>query len=133
MAYWQQQFYDPIFHCCDNFFFAMTKYENRDDDGYNDGNKDVKNNNNYTAGLGSYGKIFDMITTPWSRLGLVEEDRATKATALRPQRTMCIHFELKCTLYLPYKDHSKMFYKLLYAEIFVLDLCYQNMKKNQLN
>ena len=38
------------------------------------------NDNNTAVGSGSYGPIFDPITTPWSRLSIMEEDRTEYRT-----------------------------------------------------
>ena len=57
----------------------MTKYDDGDDDGNEDGNDD----DYAAAGSGSDGPIFDTITTPRSRLGLAEEDRATHYKSTR--------------------------------------------------
>ena len=104
----------------------MTKYDERDDNRDNDGNEFVNDDDNATAVSVSDGPIFDPITMPWSRLGLADEDRATTATLLWLQRTMYPH----AGLYIyPIKSIVKIFHKLLYTKIGVLDLCFQNTKK----
>ena len=72
----------------------MRKYDDGDNDGDNDGNEDGNDDDNAAAGSGSDGPIFDPISTPHSRLGFAEEDRATKATELRPRRTMYLRVGL---------------------------------------
>ena len=78
------------------------------------------NDNNTAVGSGSYGPIFDPITTPWSRLSIMEEDRTMTATVLWPWCTMYVHIGI-------YIFHINimvnMCHKLMYAKIGVLDLC----------
>ena len=44
----------------------MKNYDNRDDEGDNNGNEDVNNNGNTYLESGFEGPVFDPITTPWS-------------------------------------------------------------------
>ena len=84
----------------------MTNHDDGDDDGDDDGNEDGNNDDNAASGLGSYGPIFNPITTTWSRLGLSDEDRETTTTTLQPW----IPMYLRVVIYLPYKHpkiHSK--------------------------
>ena len=59
-------------------------------DGDNDRNEDGNDNNNVASGSVFGGLIVDLIATPWSRLGIAEEDQAKMAAALHPQRHMCL-------------------------------------------
>ena len=70
----------------------MTKYYDGDDDGDNDGDQDGKKYDNAASRSGYNGTISNPITTPRSRLGIIEEDRATIPTALQPWRTtyLCV-------------------------------------------
>ena len=81
----------------------MKNHNNQDEDGDNDRDNDVikdKNDNEYVASGSIYnGPIFHPIPTPWSCLGLAEDDRGATITALRPQR----HMNLGFGIYLPYK------------------------------
>ena len=61
------------------------------------------------------------------RLGIAEEDWATTEMALRPQNTIYLHVRLY--IY-PIKTILKMWHKLLYVKIGVLDLCCWNTKKS---
>ena len=55
--------------CCDKIYGAMTKYDGRDEDRDNDGNKYGNNNKRSAPRSVSYGQIFNLTTTPWSREG----------------------------------------------------------------
>ena len=109
--------------CFDKTYTAMKNpdggYDNKD----NDGNEDKNNDNNVASESGPGGLIFDPIATPWSRLCLIEEDRATIMIYLRPRR----HIHLRVGIYLlskcPTNSIVNMCHKLLYAKIGVLDLC----------
>ena len=60
----------------------MTKYDGRDEDRDNDGNKYGNNDANDTAGSGYDGTIFDPITMPRSyEGGLGENGDGTEAVA----------------------------------------------------
>ena len=56
----------------------MAKYDHKYDEGDNDRNEDRNNEDN--AVPGSDGPIFNPITMPRSRLGIVEEDWVTTVT-----------------------------------------------------
>ena len=72
----------------------MTNHDDGDKNGDNKVNEDRNNDDNASSGSGSYGPIFDTITTPWSRLSLVEEDWETTTTGMRLQRTMYLRVGL---------------------------------------
>ena len=98
----------------------MKKYNDGDDDGYYDGNKYINNSYNAATRSGSNGPICTMITTPQSRLSILEEDQKTMDTALQLRSTMY----LRVVLYIyPINYVVKMCHKLLYEEIGVLDSC----------
>ena len=120
--------------CCNETYGVMTNHGDRYDDRDNDRNEDGNDEDNAASGSGSDGPIFDPIMTPRSRLGLAEENRATKMTALRPRR----HMYLRVGIYVPYKYPINailnMCDKLLYAKIGGLDLLMLlKHEKKQLN
>ena len=53
--------------CCNETYGTMTNH----DGGDNNGNEDINDDDNAASGLGYDGPIFDPITMPWSRLGIV--------------------------------------------------------------
>ena len=65
--------------CRNKIYGAMTNHNDRDDDRNEDENYD----DNAASGSGSDGLIFDPIATPWSCLGLAEEDRAITEMAMQ--------------------------------------------------
>ena len=71
--------------CCDKTYRITTNHNDGDGDGDNDGNEDKNDSNNAASGSGSNGLIFDLIATPRSCLGLVDEDWTTTTMALRPR------------------------------------------------
>ena len=73
---------------------AMEKYNDGDNNRDSYRNKDWNDDGNATSGSGSNDPIFDPITTPWSRLSLVEEDWETTTTGMRLQRTMYLRVGL---------------------------------------
>ena len=89
--------------CCKKTYGSMKNCDDRYDEGDNDRDNDIikdKNDNDYVAPGSRYnGPIFHPMVTPWSCLGLVEEDRGATKMALRPQRHVYLTFEI----YLPYK------------------------------
>ena len=56
--------------CCDKTYGAIIKYDDVDDDGDNDGNNYGNNNKRSAPRSVSYGQIFNLTTTPWSRKGV---------------------------------------------------------------
>ena len=56
----------------------MTNHDDGYDNGDNDGNEDGKNDENAASGSGLIGLIFYPVATPWSRIGIADEDRAKK-------------------------------------------------------
>ena len=111
--------------CCYEKFITTTKYYRGDNNEDNDRNSNGNDNENATTGSGSGGPIFDPITTPWSCLGIAEEDCAMAVTLLQPQPT--IHLRVRLYIY-PIKTIVKMCHKLLYEKIGGSDLCCRDMK-----
>ena len=109
--------------CCNETYGAMTNNDDGDDNRDNNENEDGNNDSNAASGLESDYPIFHPITTPWSHLGIVEEDRVTTPTTMRLRHCMYLRFGI----YLPHKYPIyaivSMRHKLLYARIGVLDLC----------
>ena len=64
----------------------MTNHNNGYDNRDNGRNEDGNDDDNATSGSGSDGLIIDHIATPWSRLGIAENDWATTKMVLRPQQ-----------------------------------------------
>ena len=89
--------------CWDKTYVKITNH----DDGYdrrdNNVNKEKNKDDNAASWSGSDGPIFDPIETPWSGLGIVEEEWATMVVAMWPRR----HMYLWIGIYIPYKSHSK--------------------------
>ena len=89
----------------------MTNYNDQDDKGYDDGNKDINYDNTFASRSGSDGPIFDPIAMPWSRRG---------ESGDRRRRYDC------GALYI---YPLKMGHKLLYAEFGVFNWCCCHTKK----
>ena len=70
--------------CCNGTFSAMMIYDDRYDDGDNDGNKYRNNDNDSVTVSGSDGPIFYQVMMPWS-CGEVSDN---SSMSLRPQHTM---------------------------------------------
>ena len=68
-AHWQQWFYNPCLASAMKKYTTMTNYNDQDDKGYDDGNKDINYDNTFASRSGSDGPIFDPIAMPWSRRG----------------------------------------------------------------
>ena len=71
--------------CCDKTYGAMMKYDDRYDNRDNDVNEDGNEDKNAADISGSDGPIFNPIMTPWSRIGLAEDNPESIVTALCPQ------------------------------------------------
>ena len=108
----------------------MTNHDDGDDDEDDDGNEDENDDDNVTSGSGSDGPIFDPIVTPWSHLGLTEEDRATTMTVVRSRR----HMYLRIEIYLPYKypinTIVNMCHKLWYTKMLFWTYATETRKKH---
>ena len=85
---------------CDETYSAMTKYDDADDERDNYRNEDGNNNDNATSGSRSNDLIFYLITTPWSRIGLLGDNSDSAAAADH-------YVSTRQTIYLPYKLHIK--------------------------
>ena len=100
----------------------MTNHDNGDDNGYHSKNEDGNDYDNAASGSGSNDPNFDTIATPWSRLGLAEENWVTKTFVLRLKS----HTYHNVGINLPYKHPINsivnMYHKLIYAKIDILDL-----------
>ena len=76
------------------------KYNRRDNDVDNEGNKYRNDNSNAASGSGSNVKIFDLITTPWSCGGGSRDNGYVTVVMAHYVYTCCI-------IYLPYKYYIK--------------------------
>ena len=95
----------------------MTNHNDGYDNIYNGGNEEGNDDDNATSGSGSDGPIFDPIATPWSRLGIAEDDWATTTMVMRPRQ----HVYLRVGIYIPYKYPINavvnMCHKLMYTKL----------------
>ena len=88
--------------CCRETCGAMTKYDGRDDNKYNDINEDRNGNYNNAAGSESDDPIFDTITVFQSHGG-GSGDNVKGDGAAAAGHYISTHW----SIYLPYKNHSQ--------------------------
>ena len=78
MAHCQKWFYDPCLASATTKHITMANYNDGDDDGDDDRNEDVNedrnDDKNAASGSGSYGLMFEPITTPQSLRGSSDKD-----------------------------------------------------------